>query len=216
MARGRDARLPRRPSDRQDPRHSDVTCPTPAISPRGNATPCAAPEPPGSGRRKAANAGSLNSKALKIEGTQPVMFDPISYHATETLDDGRELVAEVPSRTMYYGDTLLNPLLAAGFGPRFRGLGSRPVRVAILSRKAGDPSGRPIVSAPRSAAIASSEAGASIRSPNRPLHRSSSGVTVTSASSRAARCARTLDQRQSQARAASPARTGFSATKRTA
>jgi hypothetical protein len=53
-----------------------------------------------------------------------------------------------------YGDTLLNPLSAAGLGPRFPGLGSRPVRVASRSRKAGDPRGRPIVSAPRSADIA--------------------------------------------------------------
>src|SRR5271170_6569656 len=67
------------------------------------------------------------------------------------------------SRICGYGDTLLNPLSAVGFGPRLRGLGSRPVSGARRSRKAGDPSGRPIVSAPRNAAIASGEAGASIR-----------------------------------------------------
>ena len=47
-----------------------------------------------------------------------------------------------------------------------------------MSRKASDPSGRPIVSAPRSAAIAPSEAGGSIRSPKRKFHRSGSGATV--------------------------------------
>ena len=51
----------------------------------------------------------------------------------------------------YCGDTLLNPLLAAGFGPRRSRIA--PVWVATRSRKAGDPRGRPIVSAPRSAAI---------------------------------------------------------------
>ena len=50
------------------------------------------------------------------------------------------------------------------------------------------------------------------RSPKRKLHRLRSGATVASPSLRAAMCARTLDQRQSQARAASRARTGFSAT----
>ena len=74
---------------------------------------------------------------------------------------------------------LLNPFSAVGFGPRLRGLGSRPVSAASRSRKAGDPSGRPIVSAPRNAAIASEEAGASIRSPNRRLDRSSIGATIT-------------------------------------
>jgi hypothetical protein len=43
------------------------------------------------------------------------------------------------------GGTLPNRLLAPGLGPRFRGLGPRPVRAARRSRKAGDPSGRPIV-----------------------------------------------------------------------
>jgi len=96
--------------------------------------------------------------------------------------------------------------LAAGFGPRFPGLGSRPVRVARRSRKAGDPSGRPIVSAPRSADIVSLAAGWSIKSMNRLLHLSSSGATLTSPSSRRSRCARTLDQRQSCARETSRAR----------
>ena len=49
---------------------------------------------------------------------------------------------------------LLNPFSAVGFGPRLRGLGSRPVSAASRSRKAGDPSGRPIVSSPRNAAVA--------------------------------------------------------------
>ena len=82
------------------------------------------------------------------------------------------------------------------------------MRAANLSRKAGGPSGRPIVSAPRSAAIAASEAGASIKSLKRKLHRSRSGATLASPSWRDAICARVFDQRQSHARAASRARTG--------
>ena len=49
---------------------------------------------------------------------------------------------------------LLNPFSAVGFGPRLRGLGSRPVSAARRSRKAGDRSGRPIISPPRNAAVA--------------------------------------------------------------
>jgi hypothetical protein len=41
---------------------------------------------------------------------------------------------------------LLNPFSAVGFGPRLRGLGSRPVSAARRSRKAGDRSERPIIS----------------------------------------------------------------------
>ncbi len=70
-------------------------------------------------------------------------------------------------------------------------------RPRVASREGGEAvqeggrsSGRPIVFARRNAAIASSEAGASIGTPNRPSHLSSSGLTVASASSRAAGCAR--------------------------
>ncbi len=79
-------------------------------------------------------------------------------------------------------------------GGRLRTSFSRP---RVASREGGEAvqeggrsSGRPIVFARRNAAIASSEAGASIGTPNRPSHLSSSGLTVASASSRAAGCAR--------------------------
>jgi predicted nucleic acid-binding protein len=99
-----------------------------------------------------------------------------------------------------------------GLGPLRRGRGSRPVVAARRSRKVGEPSGRPIVSAALSADIASTETGWPRRSANRPALRSMSGATLTSPSSCPSRCAFTLDQRQSSARATSRARTGFSAT----
>jgi hypothetical protein len=86
-----------------------------------------------------------------------------------------------------HGHTLSNPSLGSASDLVFAARVARPVRTARPSRTAGDPSGRPIVSAPRNAAVASFEVGASIRSPNQPLHRSS--VTVASAWRHAARSA---------------------------
>src|SRR5271165_947521 len=66
-----------------------------------------------------------------------------------------------------------------GLGPRRLGRGSRPVAAARRSRKEAEPSGRPIVSAARSAETASAETGAARRSEKQPPQRSISGVTVT-------------------------------------
>ena len=105
-----------------------------------------------------------------------------------------------------YVDTLLNPLFPA-FGPHFVGRGSRPVRAARPSRKAAEPSGRPMVLAARGADSASADGAVLIASTKRPPKRSRSGATLTSSSSRPARRPRTLDQRQSSALGASRART---------
>jgi hypothetical protein len=91
-----------------------------------------------------------------------------------------------------YGDALLNSqtLPAFGFGPRRLGHGSRPVAAARRSRKAGDPRGRPIVSAARNAETASADGAVSIRSPKRPRQRSISGATLTAPSPRKAQLER--------------------------
>ena len=67
------------------------------------------------------------------------------------------------SPNCHYGDSLLNPA-TLGFGPRRLGRGSRPVAAARRLRNAAEPSGRPIVSAARSADSASADASVSMRS----------------------------------------------------
>jgi hypothetical protein len=122
------------------------------------------------------------------------------------------------ARRECHGDTLLS-LDILRIRPRRFGRGQWR---ASRSRNAREQSGRPTPgprsggSAACSAESAAGEAGVSIQSAKRPSLRSIKGATVKSASSRPSRCAVTLDQRQSCARATSRARTGFKATVRAA
>ena len=79
-----------------------------------------------------------------------------SWHGRAPLRKGRDsgFHQDVYHRGTICETELLNPFSAVGFGPRLRGLGSRPVSAARRSRKAGDRSGRPIISPPRNAAVA--------------------------------------------------------------
>src|SRR6185437_5938633 len=95
-------------------------------------------------------------------GLAPAVRDHSAYnHTLSSLvalfkyHDAFRITVTVP----YYGDSALNcsrrdhPSTGAeAFGPRLPGLSTRPVRFSMRTRKRSSPSGRPMLSAARSAA----------------------------------------------------------------
>jgi len=111
----------------------------------------------------------------------------------------------------YYNNfSCLALTLAAGVGPRARRAIRRPSTRSSPVTNCAVPTGRPVLSARRRAAKASSRSSRS-KSAKRDT-RSSTGRTVTNPSSFPARWARTLDHAQSAAYPTKPARTGFRLT----
>lgn len=108
-----------------------------------------------------------------------------------------------------YGDSALFSFLCR---PRFRGLTAWPTCTAIRSRNPWPPTGRPMLSAFRSAPNAATSVSTRSNRPADDGSRSCIGLRSVTPSGSPVRCARALDQGQSAANSTNPARTGFSPT----